>query len=171
MLPLVYVLKTLVSPKYEFSGASIWIGPQWVLWCLSPSIILFHVALRRVWMTNETQQKWYFLGDLVIKALRFLFALCLFQPSFWGKPAAVWWEHSLMGRPSLWNGGLLPTATHVSLKQILLPQSGLQLHRPGQYLDCILKETSTWTYLAKWLLNSWPWEIVGDKFLLFVYSC
>lgn len=61
MLPLVYVLKTLVSPKYEFSGSSIWTGPQWVLWSLSLSIILFHVALRRVWVTNETQQRWCFL--------------------------------------------------------------------------------------------------------------
>lgn len=171
MLPLICVLKTLVSPKYEFRGSSIWTAPQWVFWCLSPSTIPLHVALRRVWVTNKTQQRCCSLGDLVIKALRFLFALCLFHPSFWGKPAAMWWEHSLVGRPSIWNGGLLPTAMHVSLKQIFPSQSGLQLHRPGQYLDCNLKETSTCTYSAKGPLNSWPWEIVWEKCLLFVYSC
>lgn len=38
--------------------------------------------------------------------------------------------------------------TH-ELEVDLLPQSGLQLYRSGQYLDCNLKQTYTCTYSAK----------------------
>lgn len=131
-------------------------SPMVPIFCYSYlCIIPFHLVSEMVWVTDKIQQKWCVVWDYIVKGTE-LPTYSFFNHSFGGKPAAIWWEHTLEQRPIKPRP---PASSHVS-------ELSNDPSAPVKTDDTALANFSiatSWkmpqeTDPAKLLLNSWPSE-------------